>query len=63
LDLADDFRAVDTEEAKSFAEAIGFIYLETSAKDGIGIPKLVEMLTDCAFLHPSQSLMELEALS
>jgi Ras-related protein Rab-1A len=63
LDLADDFRAVDIEEAKSFVEAIGFVYLETSAKDGTGIPKLVEMLTECAFLHPSQSLMELEALS
>jgi small GTP-binding protein len=63
LDLAEDFRAVDIEEAKSFAEAIGFTYLETSAKDGIGISQLVEMLTDCAFLHPSQSLTELETLS
>ena len=61
-DLA-DYRAVDIEEAKSFAEAIGFEYLETSAKDGTGIPALVQMLTDCVLLHPSQKLLELEALS
>ena len=58
-----DYRVVDIEEAKSFAEAIGFGFLETSAKDGTGIPELVQMLTDCVLMHPSQKLMELEALS
>ncbi len=61
-DLPAELRAVDINEAKSFAEAIGFVYLETSAKDGNGIPELVDMLTDCAFIHPSQKLMELETL-
>jgi small GTP-binding protein len=62
-DLSADFRAVDIDEAQSFAEAIGFLYLETSAKKGNGIPELVEMLIDCAFIHPSQKLVELDTLS
>jgi len=62
-DLSADFRAVDIDEAKSFAEAIGFVYLESSAKEGNGIPELVEMLIDCAFIDPSQKLIELDTLS
>lgn len=62
-DLSEHFRAVDIEEAKSFAEAIGFSYLETSAKDGTGITDLVEMLIDSAFITPSQELVELDTLS
>ncbi|WP_287584732.1 Rab family GTPase [Candidatus Borrarchaeum sp.] len=63
VDLPAEFRAVDIDEAKSFAEAIGFMYLETSAKDGNGITDLVEMLVDSAFVQPSQELVELDTLS
>ena len=62
-DLPVEFRAVDIEEAESFAKTVGFIYLETSAKDGNGITDLVEMLIDSAFIHPSQELIELDTLS
>ena len=63
IDLSEEFRAVDIDEAKSFAEATGFTYLETSAKDGTGITDLVEMLIDSAFVHSSQELVELDTLS
>ncbi|MFX1466949.1 MAG: Rab family GTPase [Promethearchaeota archaeon] len=63
IDLPAEFRAVDIDEAESFAEAMGFMYLETSAKDGTGITELVEMLIDSAFIHPSQELVELDTLS
>jgi len=62
-DLSAEYRAVDIDEAKSFAETIGFMYLETSAMDGNGITDLVEMLIDSAFIHPSQELVELDTLS
>jgi len=62
LDLV-EFRVIDFETAKSFAEARGFKYLETSAKDGTGTIELVEMLTDCVVERPSQKSMELEVLS
>jgi small GTP-binding protein len=61
-DLGSDFRAVDIDEAMSFAEAIGFTYLETSAKEGNGISELIEFLNDCAFIHPTQELVRLDKL-
>ncbi|MFX1520718.1 MAG: GTP-binding protein [Promethearchaeota archaeon] len=43
VDLS-EFRAVDYETAKKFAEAIGVEYIETSAKDGTGTRELVDRL-------------------
>jgi small GTP-binding protein len=62
IDLSKEFRAVDIEEAKSFAEAIGFMYLETSAKEGYGISEIVELLNDAAFIDPSQELVRIDKL-
>jgi Ras-related protein Rab-1A len=46
LDLA-DFRVIDFETAKAFAETMGFeAYIETSAKDGIGTSELIDILAD-----------------
>jgi Ras-related protein Rab-1A len=46
LDL-DDFRVIDFEEAKAFAETRGFeAYIETSAKDGTGTSELIDILAD-----------------
>ncbi|MFX1466950.1 MAG: GTP-binding protein [Promethearchaeota archaeon] len=53
-----DSRVIDFETAKGFAEERGFKYLETSAKERTGITELVELLTDCIFVRPSQKSME-----
>ncbi|WP_287584708.1 Rab family GTPase [Candidatus Borrarchaeum sp.] len=57
VDLSES-RVVDFETAKEFAEARGFKYLETSAKDGTGTIDLVELLTDYVVVRPSQKSME-----
>lgn len=53
-----DSRVIDFKTAKEFAEARGFKYLETSAKDGTGIIELVELLTDSIVARPSQKSMK-----
>jgi len=51
-DLSDS-RVIDFETAKEFAEARGFKYLETSAKNGTGITELVELFAEHVVGKPS----------
>ncbi|KAL9932510.1 hypothetical protein V8E36_008627 [Tilletia maclaganii] len=44
LDLAPTRRAVSTEEARSFAEEEGLLFLETSAKDASNVSELFTMI-------------------
>lgn len=57
LDLV-EFRAIDYETAKAFAESIGFEYLETSAKEDTGTSELIEMLVNNVIKNSSQKLLQ-----
>ena len=41
-----EIRIIDFETAKEFAEAKGFQYIETSARDGTGTLELIEILAE-----------------
>lgn len=59
-----DFRVVDFEEAKIFAETRGFEYLETSAKNYTGIEHLIELITDSVFIDsPHKLVKQIEVVS
>jgi small GTP-binding protein len=71
VDLSES-RVVDFETAKKFAEARGFEYLETSAKDGTGTHELVDSLianvigkesVQKEIYSPQKALKQNEALS
>ncbi|MFX1520717.1 MAG: Rab family GTPase [Promethearchaeota archaeon] len=57
IDL-DEFRVIDFEEAKIFAEAYGMTYLETSARNNTGIENLIKVLTDYVVMDSPHKLVK-----
>ncbi len=53
IDLS-EFRIIKFETAKEYAESLELEYIETSAREGIGISELIELLTNNIIENSSQ---------
>jgi len=49
-----EFRIIKFETAKEYAESLELEYIETSAREGIGISELIELLTNNIIENSSQ---------
>ena len=55
IDLS-EFRIIEFDTAKAYAESLELKYIETSAREGIGISELIELLTNNIIENSSQEL-------
>lgn len=56
-DMNPKFRTVSTEEAKQFADGLGFRYFETSAKEGTNVAEAFEHIVDKCVEHREKTIV------